>query len=59
MEENENSLYLIVRNGIPTSGKPYQDKNDPELIGELEQWKRILERWPDGTKVSVKTITRR
>jgi hypothetical protein len=43
--------YVVIRSGIRVSDREYDDIND--ATEEVEHWQRILQTWPDGTKITV------
>ena len=47
------SKYVVVRDGLRVSDKEYSSPTDPEAISEKLFWKKVVDRYPDGTKVSI------
>ena len=43
--------YVVIRSGIRVSEREYDNVND--ATQEVEHWQRILNTWPDGTKITV------
>lgn len=43
--------YVVIRSGIRVSDREYDNVND--ATEEVEHWQRILNKWPDGTKITV------
>lgn len=43
--------YVVIRSGIRVSDREYDNVND--ATEEVEHWQRILNTWPDGTKITV------
>lgn len=45
--------YVVVRDNKRVSDKEYDSVDDPAAISERDFWKRVITRWPDGTKVMI------
>lgn len=45
--------YVVVRGGLRVSDKDYPEPSDPRAITEMNFWLRVVNRWPDGTKVEI------
>ena len=45
--------YVVVRDGLRVSDKDYPKADEPRAISEKDFWKKVVERWPDGTKVEI------
>ena len=45
--------YVVVRGGLRVSDKDYPDPNEPRAIAEMNFWRKVVSRWPDGTKVEI------
>jgi len=45
--------YVVVRGGLRVSDKDYTRMDEPRAIAEKEFWQKVVERWPDGTKVEI------
>ena len=45
--------YVVVRGGLRVSDKDYPKADEPRAIAERDFWKKVVERWPDGTKVEI------
>jgi hypothetical protein len=45
--------YVIVRSGLRVSDKDYPEQSDPRAIAEMNFWRKVISRWPDGTKVEI------
>lgn len=43
--------YVVTRSGIRVSELEYDNVTD--ATKEVEHWQRILNKWPDGTKIAV------
>lgn len=43
--------YVVIRSGIRVSEREYDNVDD--ATQEVEHWQRILNTWPDGTKITV------
>jgi hypothetical protein len=46
--------YAVFRSGIRVSEMVYNSEN--EAREEVAHWNRILEKYPDGTKIAVKEV---
>lgn len=51
MADTKNKKYVVVRSGLRVSDMEYDNYSDANA--EVEHWKSILKRWPDGTVVEV------
>lgn len=47
----EGDKYIVVRNSIPTSEFEFDSIKEAEI--ELNRWKNIIKRWPDGSKLAI------
>jgi hypothetical protein len=45
--------YVIVRGGLRVSDKDYHEPGEPRAIAEMNFWRKVINRWPDGTKVEI------
>jgi hypothetical protein len=43
--------YVVTRSGVRVSEKDYDSIESAS--DEVEHWKKIISRWPDGTKIVV------
>lgn len=43
--------YVVIRSGVRVSDREYDNVND--ATEEVEHWQRILQNWPDGSKITV------
>lgn len=43
--------FVVTRSGVRVSEREYD--NASEATQEVDHWKKILSKWPDGTKVAV------
>lgn len=43
--------YVVIRSGIRVSEHEYDNVDD--ATQEVEHWQRILNKYPDGTKITV------
>jgi hypothetical protein len=43
--------YVVTRSGLRVSEQEYQSKEEAQV--EFEHWKRIVNRWPDGSKIEI------
>ena len=48
------SKYTVLRNGIRVSDVEHESYQDAQV--EYNEWKKILERWPDGSKLEIKKM---
>lgn len=55
-EENEEQkkLYAVFRNGFRVSNSEYESESFAQP--ELNYWKNIIGRYPDGSKLEVRAI---
>ena len=51
MADNKNKKYVIVRSGVRVSDSEYE--SPVEAAEEFSHWKKILQKWPDGTTVEI------
>ena len=52
-EPKQNVLYALFRDEHRTSELMYTHENDPSLIAQYNHWSKILEKWPDDTKLQI------
>ena len=45
--------YVVVRGGLRVSDKDYPKPDEPRAIAEKEFWQKVVDRYPDGTKVEI------
>lgn len=43
--------FVVIRSGIRVSEREYDNVND--ATEEVDHWKKILTKWPDGSKITV------
>lgn len=55
MLEEQNPLYVVVRNGLRVSDRDYQKQDDTRAVAEREFWQRVVNRWEanQGTKIEI------
>lgn len=53
--ESDNKKYVVMRDDRKITDELLTLK---EATEELERWKKILKRWPDGTKVRIETVSK-
>lgn len=58
MSKDRVMVYAVFRSGIRVSDNVYETENDVALKQEVEHWQTIVDRWPDGTKISVEPISK-
>ena len=51
MKSNSNKKYVVLRNGVRVSSTEYNSIEECDT--ELNFWKRVVERWPDGSVVEA------
>ncbi len=52
-DNNESPRYVVVRGGMRVSDKDYPNANEPKALEEQSFWKRVVSRFPDGTKIEI------
>jgi hypothetical protein len=45
--------YVVIRGGLRVSDKDYPTPNEQRAIAEMNFWQRVVNRWPDGTRVEI------
>jgi hypothetical protein len=55
METVEKTKYVVMRDDKKITD---DELSLEEATKELERWKKILKRWPDGTKVRIEPVKR-
>ena len=45
--------YVVVRGGLRVSDKDYPKPDEPRAIAEKEFWQKVVNKWPDGTRVEI------
>lgn len=45
--------FVVIRNGCRVSEHEYNSENDPYAIAEKNFWQKIVNRYPDGTKIEI------
>lgn len=53
-DKHDGKFYAVFRNGVRVSGTEYPDPFFAQK--ELEHWKGIVAKFPDGSKVEVRLI---
>jgi len=53
---NGNVGYIVTRDGHRVSEQVYNSQHDDELLTEFEHWKSIVDRYNDGTLVSITKV---
>jgi len=51
--ESSSPRFVVVRDGLRVSDKEYSNVDEPKAIAEKDFWQKIVDRWPDGTKVEI------
>ena len=49
--EKKNKTYVVTRNGIPVNENEYDSLHS--ATQELNRWEKILEKWPDRSKLEI------
>jgi hypothetical protein len=49
--------YVVVRNGSRVSDEEYTTRDEAQP--ELDHWKRVIKRWPDGSKLEILDLSKR
>jgi len=53
-EQNiEPTKYVVVRSGLRVSDTEYLTSNNPSALAERDFWQRIINKYPDGTKMAI------
>ena len=52
-EDEKAQKYVVVRDNRRVNEEEYDDPKDPKALGWVAHYKRITDKWPDGTKVEV------
>ena len=45
--------YVVVRGGLRVSDKDYPKPDEPRAIAERDFWQKVVNRYPDGTKIEI------
>ena len=53
LDSQSEDTFVVVRDEKRVSDREYKTKNDSELLSEFEFWKKVIKKWPDGTKLKV------
>lgn len=56
-QKTETIMYAVFRSGVRVSDSEYDSKGDAQR--ELDYWANILKRWPDGTKLEIRSLNQR
>ena len=51
---NELQKFVVIRNGIRVSEEEYSSKEEAQ--DEYHHWKKVIERFPDGSKLEIVTV---
>lgn len=54
---NVELTYVVLRNGLRVSDSEYSTVESAK--SEYDHWRKIVNRWPDGTKVVISTLTKK
>ena len=52
-EQKEKTKYVVVRDNRRVSDTEYDDPKDPKALEEKKFWKKVVDNWSPGEKVSV------
>jgi hypothetical protein len=44
---------VVIRGGLRVSDNDYPSQSDSRAIAEMNFWRKVVSRWPDGTKVEI------
>ncbi len=47
------STFVVTRGGCRVSDREYNSSNDSYAVGERDFWQRVVDKYPDGTKVEI------
>ena len=47
------TTFVVTRSGIRVSDKEYTTNDSIDILMESEFWKRIVTRFPDGSKIEI------
>ena len=53
LEEDKKQKYVVVRDNRRVNEDEYDDPKDPRAQSWVAHYKRITDKWPDGTKTEV------
>lgn len=45
--------YVVTRDGLRVSDKSYCTADEEQAVNEADFWRRVTQRYPDGTKVEI------
>ena len=45
--------YVVTRGGLRVSDQEYVSPDLPEVIAERDFWQKIVNKYPDGTKIEI------
>lgn len=53
-EQNVNTpTFVVTRGGCRVSDREYNSSGDTRAVGEKDFWQRVVDRYPDGTRVEI------
>jgi hypothetical protein len=50
---NLNQMFVVTRGGLRVSDQDYISRDYPTAIAERDFWRRVVDRYPDGTRVDI------
>jgi hypothetical protein len=50
----DNTRFIVLRDGSRVSERTHRNFLDAQI--EMDYWKKIVERWPDGSVVRIEKI---
>lgn len=49
--------FVVLRNGVRVSDEEFTDKDSAQK--ECSYWQRVVDRWPDGSKIEIVNLNKR
>jgi hypothetical protein len=49
----DGELYVVTRGGLRVSDNDYLSPDWPQAIRERDFWQKVVDRYPDGTKIRI------
>jgi hypothetical protein len=50
---NTTPTFVVIRGGCRVSDREYKSPEDPFAVDEKDFWQKVVNRYPDGTKVEI------
>ena len=54
---DKQSKFVVIRNGLRVSDLEYINKDEAKV--EYDHWKKIITRWPDGSKLEIVNVNKK